>query len=151
MQDLHAPALQQFDLFSDNPIPALYPQLDIAYPNSKFILTTRPVDAWLASVAWLFTKEIPKLSSELQSIADAVHQQLYGQVTFDETIFRVFWRDYHAGVDAYFAQRPADLLRLDFSMGDGWDELCPFLQLPIPSEPFPHSNKRRRKRWWNIY
>ncbi len=151
LDNLHAPTLQQFDLFSDNPIPQLYPQLDLAYPNSKFILTTRPVEAWLTSVHWLFTQEVPKLPPALRTTADEVHQQLYDRTTFDAQHFRAFWHAYHTNVDAYFAQRPADLLRLDFSAGDGWEKLCPFLGVPIPDTPFPHANKRRQKRWWKSY
>jgi hypothetical protein len=27
--------------------------------------------------------------------------------------------------------------------GDGFEELCPFLGVPIPSEPFPHRHRHR--------
>ena len=33
------------------------------------------------------------------------------------------------------------LLVIDIVGGDGWEQLCPFLGVPIPEEPFPHSNK----------
>jgi len=36
---------------------------------------------------------------------------------------------------------PHRLLVMDVTRGDGWDLLCPFLGLPIPSEPFPHENR----------
>ena len=37
------------------------------------------------------------------------------------------------------------LLVLDIVGGDGWEVLCPFLGLPIPHQPFPHSNKTAKK------
>ncbi|MEM8863693.1 MAG: sulfotransferase family protein [Chloroflexota bacterium] len=150
LYDLEAPLIDQYDLFSDNPIPLLYQKLDKAYPNSKFILTTRPIEGWLKSVEWLFTHDKPTLSPEFQEIGDDIHQRLYGRTTFDELVFRAFWHSYHAEVDSYFANRPGDLLRLNFSAGDGWEKLCPFLDVEIPVDPFPHTNKRRKKRWWQF-
>jgi hypothetical protein len=26
--------------------------------------------------------------------------------------------------------------------GDGWEKLCPFLGVPVPSVPFPHLHRR---------
>lgn len=58
----------------------------------------------------------------------------------EERCTRVF--DAHnAAVRAHFAQRPNDLLELDFARGDGWPELCTFLGVPAPSEPFIHANR----------
>ena len=38
---------------------------------------------------------------------------------------------------------PDRLLVLDIAAGDGWPELCPFLGVPVPAAPFPHSNAAR--------
>ncbi len=145
LDNLHDPLIDQYDLFSDNPIPLLYQQLDQLYLQSKFILTTRPLEAWLKSVAWLFTVDFPRLSAQHQQLGNQIHTRFYGRTTFSESIFREKWHVYHQEVDTYFAQRPQDLLRLDFSQGDGWAELCPFVGRPIPSQPFPHRNKRHNR------
>ena len=29
-----------------------------------------------------------------------------------------------------------------FSVKDGWEPLCKFLDLPVPDEPFPHANDK---------
>ena len=34
------------------------------------------------------------------------------------------------------------LLEMDIIAGDGWEVLCPFLEVSIPAEPFPYLNKR---------
>ena len=143
LHNLRDPLINQYDLFSDNPIPLLYPELDRLYPDSQFILTTRPVEAWLNSVEWLFTVDKPTLPLALQQLGDEIHHRLYGQTTFDREHFRAVWVRYHSKVDAYFADRPDDLLRLDVTNGDGWAQLCPFLGLPIPRTPFPHRNRSR--------
>jgi hypothetical protein len=33
--------------------------------------------------------------------------------------------------------RPRDLLVLDTLAGEGWEALCPFLDVPVPDKPFP--------------
>ena len=52
------------------------------------------------------------------------------------------YREYNEGVVEYFADRPDDYLRFDMTKGDGFEQLCPFLGLDIPAEPFPHRNKQ---------
>ena len=47
-------------------------------------------------------------------------------------------------VKAYFKNRPNDLLVVDFTTGAGWEELCNFLQVPIPEIPFPHANNKNK-------
>ena len=47
----------QFDAFQDNPWPVMYKTLDRAYPQSKFVLTVRPTDEWIASVVDYFGRE----------------------------------------------------------------------------------------------
>ena len=144
--DLHAPIIDQYDLFTDNPIPHLYQQIDQLYPNSKFILTTRPVDDWLASVEWLFTQEIPTLPDHLQQIGSQIHTAFYGRDTFDETIFREEWHSYHDEAQTYFSSRPEDLLIIDLAQEKRpWSIISPFLGLPEPNTPFPHSNSRHTK------
>ena len=42
----------------------------------------------------------------------------------------------------FFSQTaPKDKL-LVYSVKEGWETLCKFLDVPIPSTPFPHKNKR---------
>lgn len=148
LDNLNHPLIQQYNLFSDNPIPLLYQALDQRYPHSKFILTTRPVEAWLKSVQWLFEVDMPTLSPELRQIGDEIHQRFYGQTTFSAVHFRAVWEQYHADVTTYFQDRPDDLLCIDLTQGAGWAELCPFLGVEIPDTPFPHHNRAYRPSKW---
>ena len=54
LDDQYDRLLDRYDAFTDNPIPFMYRDLDARYPGSKFILTTRPLAGWLASMEWLF-------------------------------------------------------------------------------------------------
>lgn len=49
---------------------------------------------------------------------------------------------HNAEVCAYFQDRPGSLLVVDWEQGHGWRELCGFLDLPVPTEDFPHLNRR---------
>ena len=67
---------------------------------------------------------------------------IYESVTFDRDKFVAAYHRHHENVRRYFKNRPADLLEMNIVDGEGWGKLCPFLELPIPAEPFPHANKR---------
>jgi hypothetical protein len=136
--DYHLKVLEEHDAVSDVPIPAIYPQLDQAFPGSKFILTHRSLDSWLKSERNApFNSNPPKAGSK----RDFYRAILYGVTHYNEDRFRYVYEAHHALVDRYFADRPDDLLRLDLANGDGWEKLCPFLDMHIPNQPFPHSNK----------
>ena len=42
---------------------------------------------------------------------------------------------------------PADQL-LVYEVREGWEPLCDFLQVPVPDEPFPRTN--RREEFWDL-
>ncbi|WP_299350755.1 sulfotransferase family protein [uncultured Shimia sp.] len=120
------------EAFDDNPWPLIYPELDARYPGSKFILTVRDEKEWLQSVV-----------NHLGFGPDPMQKLVYGvgfPVGFED-VFIERYRRHNREVQAYFADRPKDLLVVDFCAGAGWEELCTFLQRDIPDEPFPHSFK----------
>lgn len=144
--DLDSSIIEKYDAFTDNPIPLLYQRLDKEYPGGKFICTTRDVDSWLKSVKWLFSTGRIEFNWEATPIVDKVHQAFYGIIYFDEKVFREIWFAYHAEVQGYFVERPQDLLMIDLTRGEGWEELCSFLGKEIPKADFPAVNKSTLKR-----
>ena len=46
---------------------------------------------------------------------------------------------YHLRLEQVKAAIPADRL-LVFDVAEGWEPLCRFLDVPIPTVPFPHRN-----------
>jgi hypothetical protein len=107
--------LDQFDCFTDMEnmkrdiyiYLTHYKELDKQYPNSKFILNTRPVDKWLLSRS--------KHGNYLQIFKNM--KNLTGAQALD------FWKNQyetHAkNVKDYFAGRPEDLLIFDIET-EGW-------------------------------
>lgn len=143
-RDLDHPVIREFDGFADNPIPLIYRELDSRYPGSRFIHTIRDEGEWLESVRWLFTDGARKFDWNHETHRDVIrdmHLRLYGTTTFDEATFLEAYRAHDRDVRAHFASRPGDLLTIDLTRGDGFDELCPFLDSPMPDAAFPHRNR----------
>lgn len=133
--------LDQYEAFTDNPIPLLYKDLDERHPGSKFILTVRNEEKWLASCQWMFETKREDWGFDRSTRIQGMHHALYGTNHFDRDAFSAAYRRHNADVIAYFADRHDDLLVLDVDAGLEWGPLCAFLGQPVPSAPFPHSNK----------
>ncbi len=65
----------------------------------------------------------------------------------NEKIYLKRYNDHNKEVVEYFKDRPNDFLIMDFSNGDGWEKLCPFLGCDIPKIDFPHVNKAGNRKW----
>lgn len=120
---------RHYDAFSDFAAHNFFSILDQQYPGSRFILTTRELQAWLDSRA--------------RKVRDNLSRPDYRHA------FRIVDREkwaqeratYLARLEGYFARRPGDLLVIDIPAGQGWPELCRFLDLPVPAVPFPYENR----------
>lgn len=135
--DYRLKVAEENDILSDVPIQVVFPQLDAAFPGSRFIYTFRALEPWIASGRNApFNADPPKPGSA----RDFYRAMLYGVTAFSEDRFRWVHQDHHRRVTTYFSDRPGDLLVMDITAGDGWDKLCPFLGLPVPDAPFPKSN-----------
>ena len=123
---------------ADSPIAAAYPNLDRAFTKSRFILTIRNKDDWLESCRqhWARHQAYFDESPELTGL----HEILYGARNFERDIFAETWERHLREVRGYFAGRATDLLEVDICAGQGWETLCPFLDMSEPSLPFPHDN-----------
>jgi hypothetical protein len=121
--------LDDADAYSDiHALSINFDVLDQQYPGSKFILTVRDVADWL--------------DSRRRHVEANVARRARGE--YDGTFLEVDldgWAtemaDHHARVRSYFGGRPDDLLVMDIAAGDGWELLCPFLGVAVPSVPFP--------------
>lgn len=121
----------------DIPVAPYYAQFDALYPEAKFILTTRPEESWLVSMENHFSLYVEQ---RRDAFDDFVHASVYGAVHFSSERFRYVKRLHEENVRTYFAGRPDKLLVFDVFAGHSWPELCRFLELPVPAEPYPHKN-----------
>lgn len=120
-----------YDAFQDNPWPLLYKELYNLFPNARFILTVRPSEAWIRSVAEHFgTKTTP------------MREWIYG-VGFprgNEETYVARYERHNREVLDFFRDKPGQLLLLDITAGEGWEKLCPFLGVDLPEASFPFAN-----------
>ncbi len=129
--------VQDYDAFQDNPWPVIYRELDKRFPGSKFILTMRPTEQWLTSALRHFGGKTTPMRQWIYGI---------GNPRGNETIYRQRYEQHNRDVIAYFDGRPNDLLVFNITEGDGWEQLCPFLNAGIPALPFPHSNSAAERK-----
>lgn len=124
--------IDKYDAFIGHPWTVIFRKLDENYPGSKFILTLRPVDMWIASVTRHFGNETTHMRKWVYGI---------GCPAGNEKIYVSRYEQHTRDVIEYFNNRPDDLLILRLTEGDGWEKLCPFLGKPVPDAAFPYENR----------
>ena len=132
------------DGFTDIQGAARYRELDMRFPNSKFIYTIRDKKTWLESCEVYFTK---KSYQYLSDRARTYRKALYGTEVWDKEYFSRAYDEHDQGIREYFAKRPKDLLILDMFSGDKPKKLFYFLEPPNAPNDFPHANKLVDKDW----
>lgn len=136
--------LRYHDGLTDITVAPFFEQFDKQYPGSKFILTVRDKEGWLGSCSrhWYNRPAFKECKDPDEEIHIRMRQFLraavYGCYNFDPARFSAVYDAYVVRVLEYFKDRPEDLLVIDICSGDGWDELAPFLDRPIPAALFPH-------------
>ncbi len=128
----HFDLVDEYDAVADNPFPLVFGDLDRSYPDSKFILTVRDVDAWLASVRYLVEEWAPGFAME---------RYIYGVDGFDADVYRERYLRHIEDVFDHFAGRPDSLLVVDVTQGDPWPAICRFLGEEMPRPPFPRAGR----------
>ncbi len=128
-----------FDSFEDWPWPLMYRQVFEKYgETARYVLTRRnSPEAWLESL---------KVHSLITNPQNNPRKKIFG---FDyphgaENQHIAIYENHLVEVRKYFAdQGAAHLLHeVCWEDGDGWQEICDFLEEPVPDTPFPHVNRR---------
>jgi hypothetical protein len=123
----------KYGAFQDNPWPVLFRELDAHFPGSRFVLTVRDPQRWMASVV-----------SHFGDLSTPMREWIYeghGAPRGNEAAYLKRYERHNREVREYFSARTGDLLEMDIEAGDGWDALCGFLGFPVPDVPFPHKNR----------
>lgn len=128
--------LEGYDAFSDWDRPPY--TVDIVkefykqYPDSIYILNTRDLDGWLNSRE----NHVRKNQERKRKNPD----EDIGWLKIDRNGWEIEFKNHYNEVSKYFEGRKDNLLVFDVTKGDDWEKLCPFLDLPIPTAPFPRKN-----------
>jgi hypothetical protein len=144
------------DAVTDIPTGYFYKEILEAYPDCKAVLTVRDAESWWQSSikhndqdpvgeASPWQRALALVSTTAAARLDRhrfktyVRNYVYGSAVPREFLYKRKFLEYNERVRMDI---PADrLLVMNIIAGDGWELLCPFLGVPIPSDPFPHENK----------
>ncbi len=136
----------------DNPASCVWRELVAANPEAKVILTLHPggADAWYESTLetiyftermWQF-QLLAAVSPFARALGDMTHQLVWQRAHRGTMVNRqAAIARYHEHIEEVKAAVPPERL-LVYSVDQGWDPLCAFLDLPAPQSPFPHVNDR---------
>lgn len=139
----------------DIPTFIYYKELMQKYPDAKIIHTTRDAESWYKSFGdTIIRQSKPSIGKILSmSVRLPFSAKLRGQLRvfkFAGAFTKTFLPDgfdnkektiaaFHEWNRQVLATIPKEKI-LVFDAKQGWDPLCRFLNVPVPSVPFPHSN-----------
>jgi hypothetical protein len=134
--------LEPYTATVDWPAGAFWPEISAAFPDAVVLLSVRDPDAWYTSVRETILgptmRGIERPAGE-DEWSDMIRAVMANRFTLDMD-------DPDAAKAAFVAHNdrvraevdPARLVEWQPSMG--WAPICEALDLPVPQEPFPHTN-----------
>ena len=145
------------DVISDAPCFSDFKQLDQLFPHSTFIYLEREITSWVPSIQRLLSKMAPHLEAKAGHFSPVLKRSFMDtfntdctQLLSDEHLINCY-QQHQQGVKDYFRGR-TDLLSIDLSKKESFQQLCDFLSLPfISGQIFPHLNKGTQVSKWKSY
>ncbi|MFY0608254.1 MAG: hypothetical protein JXR10_16165 [Cyclobacteriaceae bacterium] len=142
-------AIDENEVFEDWPWPLTYEWVADKYPDAKFILTTRSSsERWFKSLCKHADKTGPTQFRKIVYGHEMPHEFMEHHITY--------YNKHNENVRSFFKDNGLTdrLLELCWEHGDGWNQLCPFLNHKVPSRDFPTANKSgtslQKKIWKKI-
>jgi len=136
--------LDNYQAFTDNPIPIFYKVLDKKYPKSKFICTIRDKYEWLESMEWLL-----KQGGALwrwNYIDYELIYKTYGTIRYNKSQLLNAFEAHNEDVFNYFRNRQDDLYILKIEdLITARNDLYEFLKIknPRPGD-IPLANQKKK-------
>jgi Sulfotransferase domain len=144
-----------FEATVDWPGSYFYKELTEAYPDAKVLLSVRDPEGWVRSMRetiWgLFYDDVLirdlstarcRVDPKWRAYIDLMIEMWQRSGLIDDaenTTSESMMAALERFDEEVKATVPSDRL-LVWSVGDGWEPLCEFLELPVPDTPFPHLN-----------
>ncbi len=147
-----------FEATVDWPGSFFYKELVDLYPDAKVLLSVRDGDSWARSMhdtIWgvlygdIFIRHMSEawcdIDPKWRSYMSLMDQMWKRSGLMEDENTTMEWMSSAMGRYHDEVQRtvPAERL-LVWSVGDGWEPLCEFLELPVPDAPFAHVNDSRQ-------
>ena len=125
----------------DNPGCGFWRELADYYPNAKVILTIRDAEKWYES-----TDETIHSLQFASFIKNSPWGEMVQKTVYDTMDNRMQDRDFMV---SFFNKRSEAIIStiaperiLVYRVKEGWEPLCKFLDVPVPSSEFPRINTR---------
>ncbi len=134
----------------DWPTAAFYKELYTTYPNAKFILTHRSKESWAES----FGSTIYQLLADREKAPPPVQEWLNMVVKTIKKSGFPMGLDYDGLAERYEVHNKAvkDLIPAEqllvYQVKEGWEPLCKFLNVAVPTTEFPRTNNREE--FWDL-
>jgi hypothetical protein len=121
----------------DWPVASFWPEVSAHYPDALVLLSTRSdAETWWKSASNTIFEATRGAGGEFGDMWKAIATNR----------FTPDWLEREPAIEAYQrhnaevrSEVPADRL-LEWQPGDGWEPICERLGVPVPDEPFPHTN-----------
>jgi hypothetical protein len=123
---------------TDIPASAHFRDLDLKFPNSKFIYTIRDKEKWLDSIVPYLERKRGWQQSQGQV---DLRRRLYGDPFPDRRQASIAWDRHDADVRDWFGDR---ILVIDIVGGDSPQKLADFLGVNTNMTVFPHHNELKK-------
>ncbi len=130
-------AFNEADVIADTPVFCDYQKLDKHFSNSKFIYLTRDAQLWLPSIKQLLQRMIVNLqrsdggfNPHLKRCYNSVFSPLTESNIIQDDFLLQCYQRHQQGVFDYFKTRPSDLLTIDVSALQSYQQLLVFLNIP---------------------
>jgi hypothetical protein len=123
----------------DYPGAGFWREIAAHYPDAKVLHTVRDPDKWFDSTQATIFAPQGNTRREGDGLRERFFTSFMGPMRahLDD---RAFMTDYfRQHTEAVKAAIPAERL-LIYEVGEGWDRLCTFLDVPVPAEPYPSEN-----------
>lgn len=130
--------LKGFRSCVDWPTAFFWPELSRQFPKAKVVLTWRPPENWWRSYAKTILPSVQRSvgTDDIGPAGQLVVSKVFGG-RYDDAAHCI--AAYKANVEKVKQDIAPDRL-LIHQLGDDWEPLCDFLNVPVPSEPYPRSN-----------
>lgn len=138
----------------DFPCCVFYKEIMKTFPDAKVVLTVRDPKKWFQS--WLSVSKVLKTVRHMGSVFPVLNrvapwaykvviEDTFGGVVEEESNIRTF----NEHIENVKKNVPEEKL-LVYSVTQGWEPLCKFLDLPVPDRPFPFQNAGTAHIWTTI-
>jgi len=123
----------------DWPAASFWPELSAAFPDALVLLSVRDAEEWWDSASrTIFIDHNPAPDTDWQHMwLQVASRRFTGKLNNKAACIEAFNRHYERVRQSVAPER-----LLEWSVQDGWGPICAALNLPVPDEPFPHSNRK---------